>query len=47
MWLIIGANGFLGTYLIRNILKASQEAVYAVSRSIPPKPEGGGKMVTG
>lgn len=35
MWLIIGASGFLGSYLIKNIRQVSEEPVLAVSRNIP------------
>lgn len=32
MYVIIGASGFLGTYLIKNILKSTDEQVLAVAR---------------
>jgi len=35
MYLIIGAHGFLGSYLVRRIRKSSEEKVLAVSRRIP------------
>lgn len=41
MWLIIGASGFLGSYLVRNIQEVSEEPLLAVSRNIPDVTVGG------
>nr|WP_325300709.1 hypothetical protein [uncultured Dysosmobacter sp.] len=32
MYVIIGASGFLGTYLIKNILEYTDESILAVAR---------------
>ena len=37
MWLIIGASGFLGSYLLKNIQNVSMEPVLAVSRNVPQR----------
>lgn len=34
MYLIIGANGFLGTYLLKNILEKTEDEIVAVARNI-------------
>lgn len=34
MYLVIGANGFLGTYIIRNIIKHTNEKIIATARHI-------------
>lgn len=35
MYAVIGANGFLGSYFIKNILKETEEEIIAVARMIP------------
>ena len=35
MYAIIGANGFLGAYFIKNILDKTQDNILAVARTIP------------
>lgn len=34
MYLVLGGNGFLGTYLIKNILHMTNERIYATTRSL-------------
>lgn len=34
MYLIVGANGFLGSYILKNILEKTQDSVIAVARDI-------------
>lgn len=40
MYLIVGAHGFLGSYLIREIQKRSEEKIVAVSRRVPHASDG-------
>lgn len=42
MWMVIGASGFLGAYMIKSIRKVSEEPVLAVARNIPAEETGGG-----
>ena len=37
MYLIVGANGFLGNYLIKNILESTSDTILATDLSIPEK----------
>ena len=34
MYLVVGANGFLGSYLLKNIIEKTDESVIAVARNI-------------
>lgn len=36
MWIVIGASGYLGSYVLKNIREFSDEPIVAVSRSHPP-----------
>ena len=46
MWMILGASGFLGAYLIKNIQAVSKEPVLAISRNIPQGNNGGVKWLS-
>ena len=35
MYIIVGANGFLGSYFIKNILEKTEEEMIAVARTVP------------
>ena len=39
MYFVIGANGYLGSYYIKNILEKTQEDIIAVARTLPQKKE--------
>lgn len=39
MYVIIGANGFLGSYYIKNILEKTDENILAVARNVPEREE--------
>lgn len=32
MYLVVGANGFLGTYILKNILENTEEQIISVGR---------------
>ena len=38
MYLVIGANGFLGSYMLKNILEKTNDFVIAVARYIEREP---------
>lgn len=44
MYVIIGAGGYLGTYLIKNVLEYTDEEVLAVARHIQPELTGSGRV---
>lgn len=39
MYLVVGANGYLGSYIIKAILKETHEKVVAVARSVDIVPD--------
>jgi uncharacterized protein YbjT (DUF2867 family) len=39
MYLVIGANGFLGSYIIKAILENTNDSVLAVARNIGAVPD--------
>mgnify|MGYP003298536044 CR=1 FL=1 len=39
MYLVVGANGFLGTYILKNILEKTEDDIVAVARNIENKNE--------